>query len=191
MRFSYPMPRVVLLIFGAAYFGLWVWQPMKFDDWFFFFLGYFSPALLYWLAAVFLLTNSHADGDATRKAQPALRDPALLFAFTAVLYLPMLFAVAIGEGLKKREFISTLLGICFIVLCLSFAYEQTASLAEGKANGKAQWLEKVRKPIRRCFLRMAGWLHPGVLIGAGAVLVLGSLFLRMGGDFKWLCVSPR
>lgn len=182
MRFSFSMPRLVLLIFGAAYFGLWAWQPMRSDDSLFSFLGYLSPALFYSLAAVFFLTNRHADGDAARKAQPTLRDPALHFAFAAVLYLPMLFAVAVGEGLKKREFISALLGICFVVLCLSFAYEQTASLVEGKANGKAPWLEKVRQRISRWFLRVAGSLHPGVLIGAGAVLVLGSLFLRMGDD---------
>lgn len=180
MRFSYSMPRVVLLIFGVAYFALWAWQPMKSDDRLFFFLGYLFPALLYSLAAFFPLTNSHAPGDAVRKVQSTLRDPNLLFALAAVLYLPMLFAVAISEGLKKRELISASLGICFVVLSLSFAYEQTASLAEGNANGKAQWLEKVRQRIRRWFLRVAGWLHPGVLIGTGAILVLTSLFLRIG-----------
>jgi hypothetical protein len=28
MRFSYSMPRVVLLIFGMAYFALWAWHPI-------------------------------------------------------------------------------------------------------------------------------------------------------------------
>lgn len=181
MRFFYSMPRVVLLIFSAAYFALWAWQPMKSDDRLFFFLGYLFPALLYSLAAVSFSTNWHIHGEAARKAQPTLRDPTLLFALAAVLYLPMLFVVAIGEGLKKRELISASLGICFVVLCLSFAYEQAASLAEGNANGKAQRLEKVRQHIRRWFLRVAGWLHPGVLIGAGTVLVLGSLFLPIDG----------
>lgn len=180
MRFSYSMPRVALLIFSAAYFGLWAWQPMKSDDRLFPFLGYLFPALLYSLAAVFFLTDSHAQGDAARKAQATLRDPTLLFALAAVLYLPMLFAVAISEGLKKREFISAGLGICFVVLSLSFSCEQTASLAKGNTSSKVQWPDKIRQCIRRWFLRVAGWLHPGVLIGAGTVLVLSSLFLPIG-----------
>lgn len=177
MRFSYSIPRLVLLIFGVAYFGLWVWQPMKSDDRLFFFLGYLFPALLYSLAALFFLTNGHADGDAARKAQPTLRDPTLLFALAAVLYLPMLFLDVIDEGLKKRELIPASLGICFAVLCLSFAYEQTSSSAEGSASGGTRWLEKVRQRTRRWFLRVVGWLQPGVLIGTGAILVLASLFL--------------
>jgi len=188
MRFTYRMPRVALLIFGIMYFGLWAWHPIQSDgDGVFRVLGpamdYLFPALLYSLSAIFFLTEHRADGDSAREAQPRLRDTTALFVLAAVLYLPLLLIVAGEEGLKVvklRPTLSALLGICFILLCLSFAYEQVSPLAEGTGSGKAQRLARLGQRIGRWFLRVAGWLRPGLLLGLGAILVLASLFLPIG-----------
>jgi hypothetical protein len=185
MRFSYSMPRVVLLIFGVAYFALWAWHPTdsQTDDTFRVLgpaMNYLFPAVFYCLAAVFFQTDRQAGGDPARKAQPTLRDTTPLFTLAAVLYLPLLATIGREgwkEGERTRSALSISLGFCFILLCLSFAYEQTSSLAEGTARGEAGRLEKLRQRIGRRFLGVAGWLHPGMLLGAGAILVLASLLL--------------
>lgn len=188
MRFSYSMPRVVLLIFGVAYFGLWAWHPIDShaDDAFRVLgpaMNYLFPAVFYCLAAVFILRDRQAGGDPVGKAPPTLSDSTPLLVLAVVLYLLPL-AITGREGWKEGDRIwaalYVLLEFCFILLCLSFACEQTAPLAEGNASSKAQWLEKLSQRIRRWFLGVAGWLHPGVLIGAGVVLVLASLFLPIG-----------
>jgi hypothetical protein len=190
MRFSYLMPRVVLLIFGVAYFALWAWHPIGSDaDDAFRVLGpamnYLFPAVFYCLAAVFFLTDRQAGGDPARKTQPTLGDSTPLFAVAAVLYLLPLLVVIESEGPKEggriRFALYVLLEVCFILLCLSFAYEQTSSLAKADAWSEAGRLERLRQRIGRWFLRVAGWLHPGILLGIGAILVLASLLLPITG----------
>jgi len=190
MRFSYSMPRIALLIFGVAYFALWAWHPIGSDaDDAFRVLGpamnYLFPAVFYCLAAVFFLTDRQAGGDPARKTRPTLGDSTSLFAVAAVLYLLPLLVVIESEGPKEggriRFALYVLLEVCFILLCLSFAYEQTSSLAKGNYWGEAQGLVKLRQRIGRWFLRAAGWLHPGMLLGIGAILVLASLLLPITG----------
>jgi hypothetical protein len=190
MRFSYSMPRVVLLIFGVAYFALWVWHPIdsQTDDTFRVLdpaMNYLFPAVFYTVAAVFFLTDRRAGTDSACKAQPTLGDLTPLFALAAVLYLLPL-AITGREGWKEGDRIWSvlyvLLEFCFILLCLSFAYEQTSSLAEGSASGGTRWLEKLRQRVGRWFLSVAAWLHPGMLLGTGAILVLASLFLPITGN---------
>jgi hypothetical protein len=190
MRFSYSMPRVVLLIFGVSYFALWAWHPTQSDgDGVFRVLGpamnYLFPALLNFLSAIFFLTERLAIGDPAHETAPRSHDTTPFFVFAAVLYLPLILIVASEEGLKEvklRPTLSALLGICFILLWLSFAYEQVSLPAEsrGRGSGKAQRFEKIRLAISRWFLRVASWLHPGLLLSTGAVLVLASLFSPIG-----------
>jgi len=190
MRFSYSMPGVVLLIFGVAYFALWAWHPTQSDgDGVFRVLGpamnYLFPALLYSLSAIFFLPERGASGDPAHETAPRSHDTTPLFVFAAVLYSPLLLIVASEEGLKEvklRPTLSALLGICFILLWLSFAYEQVSLRAEsrGRGSGKTQRFEKIRLAISRWFLRVASWLHQGLLLSTGAVLVLASLFSPIG-----------
>ena len=184
MRFFYLMPRVVLLIFGVSYFVLWIWHPIQSDgDGVLKLLGpamnYLFPALFYSLSAILFLPE-RAGEDPTQEAPPRLRGTTLLFVLAAVLYLPLLFIVASEEGLKEvklRPTLSTLLGICFILLFIVFCCEQSSPPAERTGGGKAQRFDKFGQRVRSMFLRAAGWLHPGLLLGGGAILVLASLFL--------------
>jgi len=148
-------------------------------------MNYLFPAVFYCLAAVFFLTDRQAGGDPARKTRPTLGDSTSLFAVAAVLYLLPLLVVIESEGPKEggriRFALYVLLEVCFILLCLSFAYEQTSSLAKGNYWGEAQGLVKLRQRIGRWFLRAAGWLHPGMLLGIGAILVLASLLLPITG----------
>jgi len=200
MRFSYSMPRVVLLIFGVAYFALWAWNPIQpGESGVFKFLGaatnYLFPALLFWLYAIFYLNGRRAR-DAGGEARGATRDTIPLFILAAVLYLPLLFIAATDEGLNKRNGFSAFLAACFVVLWLALAYEQSWLSAGGHRDGEARGLEKFWRRVGRWCLRVAGWLHPGVLAGTGAILVLASLFLPIGdaptgliflrGDKSWI-----
>lgn len=187
MRISYSMPSVVLLIFAVVYFALWAWHPTKSEEGPPFSvllpaLSYLFPALLYFLAAVFFLADRQAGGEPARETRPALRDTLPLFTLAAVLYAPMLAMMGIGvlkdhQEERVRSGLSVPLGVCFILLFLSFAYKQTSSLEEWNFSGKAPRLEKLLQRTRRWFLRVAGWLPQGLLLSTGAILVLASLFL--------------
>lgn len=127
--------------------------------------------------------DRQTSGDPARKGEPILGEATPLLALAAVLYLLPLLVVVGSEDWKEGDQIGlaffVLFEVCFILLCLSFAYEQTSSLTKGTTSGEARRLGKVRQRIGRCFLRVAGWLHPGILLGTGAILVLASLFLPL------------
>lgn len=205
MRFSYSMPRVVLLIFAVAYLALWVWHPIDSEaeqgfQILFPAFNYLFPALLYCLAAIVFLPSHRAEVEPSREVQPTFRDTAPLFTLAAVLYLPMLVSIGIGllqdgkEGIRLG--LSVPLSVCFIVLFLSFTYAQLSSRGDWNASGKARWLEKLWQPSRHLFQGVEGFLRPSWLLSGGAALVLASLFLPtaerqsglglLRGDEPWI-----
>jgi len=206
MRFSYSLARVVLLIFAAAYFALWGWQPIasNADQGFKVVLPAFSylfPALLYCLSAIVFLPSDRGEIEPSQEVQPRFRDTASLLTLAAVLYLPMLVMIGIGIFLEESEErirlgLSVPASVCFIVLFLSFTCAQLSSQGDWNVSSKARRLEKPWQRTRRWFLGVAGWLRPSWLLSGGAVLVLASLFLPtaerqsglglLRGDEPWI-----
>ena len=205
MRFSYSMPRAVLLIFAVAYLALWVWNPIASDaepgfQVLFPAFNYLFPVLLYCLAAIVFWPSHRAEVEPSREVQPTFRDTAPLFTLTAVLYLLMLVIVGIGSVEDRdgriRLGLSVTLSVCFIVLFLSFTYAQLSLRGDWNASGKVRPLEKLWRRNRLLFLGVAGWLRSSWLLSGGAVLVLASLFLRttesqtglglLRGDEPWI-----
>ncbi|HYT21237.1 MAG TPA: hypothetical protein VEW05_13530 [Candidatus Polarisedimenticolia bacterium] len=177
------MPRIVLLIFAVVYLVLWVWHPLAEGETppfsvFFPAMYYLFPALLYCLASFVFLVGRPANGEPPHETRQALRDTFPLLTLALVLYLPLLVIDGIEDGKAGVGLaLSLLLGVCFILLSLAFAYEQTSSLEEWSASDKTLRLEKLWQPARGWFRRVASWMLPGLLLSAGAILVLASLFL--------------
>jgi len=205
MRFSYSMPRVVLLIFAVSYLALWVWHPIdsEAEQGFQVLLpafNYLFPALLYGISAIVFPPSHRAEVEPSREVQPTFRDTAPLFILAAVSYLLMLvvFGISFLQECKERIRLglSVPLSVCFMVLFLSFTYAQLSSRGDWNASGKARWLEKLWQRTRRWCLSVAGWLRPSWLLSGGALLVFASLFLRttesqtglgfLRGDEPWI-----